>query len=62
MIDNVHETLWWVDVLRLVAFGGFGAVLLLSVYKFKTIVMTAYGFLLLLNLLSLYLVMLLVGK
>lgn len=60
--EHFQSVLLLVDVLRLVSFCGFGAVLLLSIYKFKGIVFTAYGFLLLLNLLSLYLVLYMVGN
>jgi hypothetical protein len=49
-------TLWWMTVAKIFIGMGLGAVLLGSLYKFKRVIMTTFGVLLLSNLIVLYLV------
>jgi hypothetical protein len=60
-----HEaliTLWWLTVAKVFIGAALGAVLIGSLYKFKKSIMTTFGILLISNLLTLYLIMVLVSK
>lgn len=59
MIDpkDALETIWYLTLLKIAIGGGLGVVLIGSLYKFKAIIMTVFGLLLLSNLLTLFLVM-----
>ena len=55
-------TLWWMTIAKIFIGMGLGAVLLGSLYKFKKVIMTTFGILLLSNLAVLYIVMILVSQ
>lgn len=56
------QAIWWLTVIKIVVGAGFGAVLLISLYKFKTFIMTMFGLLLLSNLVVLYIVLAVISK
>ena len=56
------HTLWWMTVVKIFIGMGLGAVLIGSLYKFKKVIMTTFGILLVSNLLVLYLVMVMLSQ
>jgi hypothetical protein len=55
------QTIYWMSILKIFIGAGLGAVLIGSLYKFKKAIMTTFGILLLSNLLTLYIIMIVVG-
>lgn len=60
--DQALNTLAWLTVIKIIIGMGLGFVLIGSLYKFKRVIMTTFGLLLLSNLGVLYLVMVVLTK
>lgn len=54
---EAFETIWYLTLVKILLGGALGIILIGSLYKFKTIIMTGFGALMLSNLVILYLVM-----
>lgn len=56
------QALWWLTIAKVVVGAGLGLVLIASLYKFKRIIMTVFGALLLSNLVILYIILVALSK
>ena len=56
------QALLWLTIFKVMIASGLGLVLIGSLYKFKKVIMTVFGLLLISNLLILYMIMLVLTK